>query len=114
MRLQGRSLALLCGLTSGVAMSCGVGCRCSSDLALLWVWRRLVAIAPIGPLAWEPLYAAGVALEKLERQKKKLKPMRSATLGFRPQLHPKAVKGPLAAPPAGTSLRPAAPPTSDR
>ena len=34
-------------------MSCGVGCRRSSDPALLlWLWRRPVATAPIRPLAW--------------------------------------------------------------
>ena len=44
-------------------MSCGVGCRCPSDPALLWLWHRLAAIAPIGPLAWELLYAAGADLE---------------------------------------------------
>ena len=27
-------------------MSCGVGCRCGSDPALLWLWFRPVAIAP--------------------------------------------------------------------
>ena len=27
-------------------MSCGVGGRRSSDLALLWLWRRLAATAP--------------------------------------------------------------------
>ena len=42
-------------------------------LALLWLWRRLVAIAPIRPLAWEPPYAAGAAPEMAERQKKKKK-----------------------------------------
>ena len=26
---------------SGIAMSCDVGCKCSSDMALLWLWRRL-------------------------------------------------------------------------
>ena len=31
----------------GVAVSCGVGCRCGSDPALLWLWRRLVAMASI-------------------------------------------------------------------
>ena len=36
---------------SGVAVSCSVGCRLSSDLALLWLWHRLVAAAPIPPLA---------------------------------------------------------------
>ena len=40
------------------------------DPVLLWLWRRLVAITPIGPLAWEPPYAAGVALEKAKRQNK--------------------------------------------
>ena len=39
------------GQRSGVAVSCGVGRRCSSDLALLWQWHRLAAVAPIWPLA---------------------------------------------------------------
>ena len=33
------------------------------DLALLW--RRLAAVALTRPLAWEPPYAAGVALKKI-------------------------------------------------
>ena len=33
------------------------------DPALLWLWRRPVATAPIQPLAWEPPYAAGAAQE---------------------------------------------------
>ena len=49
-------------------MSCGVGCRQGSGPALLWLWRRLAAVAPIGPLAWEPLYAAGAALEKKSKR----------------------------------------------
>ena len=32
---------------SGVALSCGVGCRRDSDPTLLWLWRRLVAAALI-------------------------------------------------------------------
>ena len=36
---------------SGVAVSCGVGCRRSSDPALLWLWRKPVATAPIRLLA---------------------------------------------------------------
>ena len=52
-------------------MSCGVGRRCDSDLVLLWLWRRLAATAPIGPLAWEPPYAADVALKRQKRQKKR-------------------------------------------
>ena len=54
-------------------MSCGVGCRRGSDPELLWLWRRLAATAPIRPLAWEPLYAVGVALEKAKRQTKQNK-----------------------------------------
>ena len=33
------------------------------DLVLLWLWCRLVATVPTGPLAWEPPYAAGSALK---------------------------------------------------
>ena len=54
-------------------MSYGVGHRLSSDPALLWLWRRPAATARIWPLAWEPPYAMGVALEKEKRQKKKEK-----------------------------------------
>ena len=52
-------------------MSCGVGRRHSLDLVLLWLWCRPVAAAPIGPLAWEPPYAAGTALEKTKKEKRK-------------------------------------------
>ena len=54
---------------SGVAMSCGVG----SDLTFLWLWRRLVDTAPIGPLAWEPPYAprSGPRNGKKTKQNKK-------------------------------------------
>ena len=52
-------------------MSCGIGCRLGSDPALLWLWRRLAATAPIGPLAWEPPYAMGATLEKALKKKKK-------------------------------------------
>ena len=45
-------------------MSCGVGCRCGSDPALLWLWCRLVSTAPMRPLSWEPPYASGAALKK--------------------------------------------------
>ena len=54
---------------SSVAVSCGVVCRHGSDPTLLWLWRWPVATASIGPLAWEPPYAAGAALEKAKRQK---------------------------------------------
>ena len=50
-------------------MSCVVGRRLSLDPALLWLWHRLVAMAPIRPLAWESPYATGAALENAKRQK---------------------------------------------
>ena len=40
-----------------------------NDPALLWLWCRPVAIAPIKPLPWEPPYALGAALEKAKRKK---------------------------------------------
>ena len=54
-------------------MNCGVGHRCSSDPASLWLWQRPAATALIGPLAWEPPYAAEAAQEMVKRQKKKKK-----------------------------------------
>ena len=35
------------------------------DLALLWLWYRLVAAAPIGLLAWKLPYATGAAIKRL-------------------------------------------------
>ena len=52
-------------------MSCGVDRRRGSDPALLWLWRRPAATAPIGPLAWEPPYAAGAAQEMAKKDRKK-------------------------------------------
>ena len=55
-------------------MNCGVGRRRSSDPMLLWLWSsRLVATAPIRPVAWESPYAARTAQEKAKRPKKKKK-----------------------------------------
>ena len=65
-------------------MSCGVGCRCSLYLALQWLWRRPVATAPIGPLAWGPPYAAVVALK---RAKNKNKPKKSTVWKGNKTLH---------------------------
>ena len=52
-------------------MSCSVGHRCGSDLARLWLWCRLAAVGPIGPLAWEPPYAESVALKSKKTKPKK-------------------------------------------
>ena len=51
-------------------MSCGVRCRRDSDLALLWLWYRLAAVAPIGPLAWE-LHVPRERPKKNQKKKKK-------------------------------------------
>ena len=56
-----------------MAVSCGVGCRRSSDLALLWLWCRPAASAPIQPLAWESPDAMGVVLKRQKKKKDKKK-----------------------------------------
>ena len=55
-------------------MSCGVGRRHGLDPTLLGLrlWCRLVATAPIQPLAWGPPYAMGAALKKTNKQKLKV------------------------------------------
>ena len=54
MGFQVRSLALLSGL------------RIQSCREL---WRRSAAVAPIGPLAWEPPYATGAVLKRPGKKK---------------------------------------------
>ena len=58
---------------SGVAVSCGAGCRHSLDPTWLWLWCRLAAAAPIQPLTWDSSHAMGEALEKKIRLGKKKK-----------------------------------------
>ena len=53
-------------------MSCGIGCRHSSDMVLLWLCCRPAAVALIHPLARELSYAAGLALGEKKRKKKYL------------------------------------------
>ena len=48
-------------------MTGGVGHRGGSDPVLLWLWCKPAAVASIGPLAWEPPYAA---LKKKKRKEK--------------------------------------------
>ena len=64
------------GWKFGVAVICGVGCRRSWDSMLLWLWCRQAAVAPVGPLAWEPPYALSAALK---RKKKKKQPQNQKT-----------------------------------
>ena len=54
-----------------MAVSCGVGHKGSSDLALLWLWLRPQRTAPPEPHTWQPPYATGTALKK---KKKKANP----------------------------------------
>ena len=56
------------GLRIGVAVSCGVGRRRSSNLVVLWLWCRLAAAAPIRSLAWELPSAAGAALKSKKKK----------------------------------------------
>ena len=51
-------------------MSCGIGHRHGSDLALLWLWHRPAATVPIRPPAWEPPYAISAALKRQKKRKK--------------------------------------------
>ena len=48
---------------SGIAVSCGIGCRLGLDLTLLWLWCRLAAAAMIRPLAWKLPYVMSAALK---------------------------------------------------
>ena len=57
------------GSGSGVAMSCGAGCRGGSDPSLLWLWRKLAFVAPVQLLAWEPPCAMGAALKRKKKKK---------------------------------------------
>ena len=71
MRLRVRSLALLSGSRIGHCHELWCRLQTCSDPVLLWLWRRPAATVPIGPLAWEPPYAVGVALEKAKKQQQK-------------------------------------------
>jgi len=55
-------------------VSCAVGHRCGSDPALLWLWRRPVAIAPIReqPKKWQ----------KDQKKKKKKQPNSRLPIGI--------------------------------
>ena len=71
MSLQVWSLASLSGLRIQRCLELWCSRRQDSDLALLWLWCRPAAVAPIWPLPWEPLYAEGVALKKKKKSKEK-------------------------------------------
>ena len=54
-------------------MNSGEDHRHGLDPELLWLWRRLVATALIGPQAWEPPYALGSGPRKGKKTKKQKK-----------------------------------------
>ena len=61
------------GERPGIAVSRGVGHRCGSDPAWLWLWGRPAAVVLIRPLAWELPYAMAAALKRPKKKKKKKK-----------------------------------------
>ena len=71
------------------SLSRGVGRGHGSDPAWLWLWRRPAATAPIQPTAWEPPYAAGVALKGQRQKKKKIRLQQQVTTEV--QVQPQAL-----------------------
>ena len=71
LRTQVQSLALLSGLR--IWRYRELWCRSQMRLGscVAWLWCRLAATAWIGPLAWEPLYAVGMAPKRQKKKKKK-------------------------------------------
>ena len=69
MKMQIQSLALLSGLRIWHCRQlwCRLQTRLRSHVAV--ALGKLAATAPIRPLAWEPPYAAGVALEQAKDKK---------------------------------------------
>ena len=70
MRMGVRSLALLSWLRIRHYQELWCRLQTCSDPALLWLWCRPAATAPIRLLAWEPPYAVGVALKRYQRKEK--------------------------------------------
>ena len=62
MRMQVQCLALVSRLRIRCCHEQWCCLRSGLNLALLWLWCRLVAVALILPLVWEILCAEGVAL----------------------------------------------------
>ena len=71
-KVVGSILALLSGLRTLRCRELWCRSHCS-DPVLLWLWCRPAAVDPIRPLAWEPLYATGAALERQKDKKIKVK-----------------------------------------
>ena len=67
-RIWVRSLASLNGLWIRCFRKLRLGCRWGSDLTVLWLWHRAATVAPIQPLGWELLYAAGMVRKEKKRK----------------------------------------------
>ena len=94
MRMPVRSLALLSGLRIRHCCELWHRLRCSSDLALLWLYCRPAAVAPIWPLAQELLYAIKFKnIKKIKiKNKRRLTDSRKCDIQgqFQVRLHPGA------------------------
>ena len=75
MRKRVWSLTLLSGLGR-----CSIVHKCSSDLALMWLWHRLAATALIQPLAWKIPYVMGAAVKKKKKKWEKDLKIKTQTL----------------------------------
>ena len=69
MRLWVQSLASLSGLRILHCHELWYKSQTQLGPVLLWLWHRPAATVQIRPLAWEPPYAANVALEKDQKKK---------------------------------------------
>ena len=58
------------------------------DLALLWLWCWLAAVAPLRSLAWEPLYASGVASKEKKKRREMIGERALSSFRHVPNLRP--------------------------
>ena len=82
MRMSVQSFASLSGLR--IWHCCELWCighRHVLDPELLWLWCRLMAMAPVGPLAWERPSAICAALKR-QKTKKKFKKLKGKLRKF--------------------------------
>ena len=75
----------------------------AKDPALLWLWGRPAAVAPIGSLAWQPPYAVGMALNSIKESNQSIK---IVIVTYRIQIQPPLTFAPTTLPlihsPSGT------------
>ena len=82
MNLNSIHEALLSGLRIWRCHELWVGGRCSLGMALLWLWCRPVATAPIQTLAQDHPQAAGVALKRKKKKKNQVERRYKTTFDF--------------------------------